>query len=127
MIDGALQTVWKGCVACLVRLFGVAKNLSMAERKGIYNHVAKHYRQNFDKEPPEFKMFTQEEIADLFGLEEDEESSGSRKTPPEPVDDFIYDDLFTEEPGESDGEDTDLDAVIREIEEIKGKFERYPK
>ena len=35
------------------------------DRKGVYNHLVKHYKQ-FDKEPPEFKDYEPDELISLF-------------------------------------------------------------
>ena len=121
VIDGALVTVWKGCVDTLIWLFSKAKNLSEAERKGIYDHIARHYRESFDREPPEFKLFTNEEIADLFGLDEDGED-GSRETPPEPVSGSVYEEVLMDGPGEREGDGSGLESVIEEVEKVKANL-----
>jgi len=56
IIDGEVRTVWRGVAAAMVALMGGRRKLQVPEndRKGIYNHLSRHYRQ-FDKEPPEFK------------------------------------------------------------------------
>lgn len=121
VIDGTLVTVWKGCVATLVWLFSKAKDLSEAERKGIYDHIAGHYRENFDREPPEFKLFTNEEVADLFGLDEDGEDD-SRETPPEPQSKSVYEGVLTDGPGEREGDDSGLESVIEEVGKLKANL-----
>ncbi|MFQ5841061.1 MAG: hypothetical protein ACE5I8_01380 [Thermodesulfobacteriota bacterium] len=115
---GTIVTVWRGCVAGMVRL----KNAPENERKGLYNHLAGHYRKNFDKEPPEFKFWTNEEIADLFGLNEDGEEDSSRNPPPEIVSSSVYDEVFTDDSGEREGDDSGLESVIEEVGKLKAKL-----
>jgi len=40
-------------------------NIPDADRKGVYNHLAKHYKQ-FDKEVPEFREYTETELKAMF-------------------------------------------------------------
>ena len=53
---GEHAVVWKGVAAAMAALLGARGGVDVPEedRKGIYNHLAKHY-QEFEKEPPEFK------------------------------------------------------------------------
>jgi len=50
------NTVWKGVSAAMNALLGGRGGVDIPEgdRKGVYNHLSKHYKE-FDKEPPEFK------------------------------------------------------------------------
>jgi hypothetical protein len=52
------NTVWKGVSAAMGALLGArgGVNIPDADRKGVYNHLAKHYAQ-FQKTPPEFKNY----------------------------------------------------------------------
>jgi hypothetical protein len=50
--DGTL--VWNGVAAAMTRLLHPATDIPDTDRRGVYNHLAAHYRQ-FDKEPPEFR------------------------------------------------------------------------
>lgn len=56
--DGDHAVVWKGVAAAMGALMGArgGVNIPASDKKGVYNHLAKHYKQ-FDKEPPEFKSF----------------------------------------------------------------------
>jgi HK97 family phage prohead protease len=62
------STVWRGVAAAMGVLLGArgGVNLPEGDRKGVYNHLAKHYRE-FEEEPPEFKGYTQGELDDMFG------------------------------------------------------------
>lgn len=116
VIDGALVTVWRGCVAALVRLFGTAKDLSEVDRKGIYNHIKKHYAQ-FDKEPPEFKDFSSEELAEIFGGEDDEDGSGQAR--PEPGSKGVYSAILKDDSAEGNEPPSRLASLIAEAEKVR--------
>lgn len=53
--DGSV--VWKGVEAAMKRLLQSSTDIPEGDRRGVYNHLAAHYRQ-FDKEPPEFRSIT---------------------------------------------------------------------
>lgn len=60
------KTVWRGVAAAMAVVFGARgglKGKALADRKTIYNHLAKHYK-DFDKAPPEFR----EENVTVFEL-----------------------------------------------------------
>jgi len=59
--------VWRGVAAAMVALLGGrgGVDISDKDRKGVYNHLVKHYKQ-FDKEPPEFREYTEDELEKLF-------------------------------------------------------------
>jgi len=61
--DGAQAVVWRGVSAGMAALFGARGGVKLptGDRKGVYNHLAKHYKQ-FDKEAPEFKDYSVEEL-----------------------------------------------------------------
>jgi hypothetical protein len=63
------KAVWRGVAAAMAALLGARGGVQIpdSDKKGVYNHLAKHYAQ-FDKEVPEFKM-VEEQI--LKGLEEE--------------------------------------------------------
>lgn len=50
------KCVWRGVTAAMGAVLGARGGVAIpdADKKGVYNHLAKHYKQ-FDKEPPEFK------------------------------------------------------------------------
>lgn len=59
------KTVWRGVAAAMAALMGArgGVNIPDADRRGVYNHLAKHYA-DFDKEAPDFKMA--DEIIDKY-------------------------------------------------------------
>ncbi|MEM3370023.1 MAG: HK97 family phage prohead protease, partial [Candidatus Micrarchaeia archaeon] len=69
-----LKAVWRGVAAAMAALLGArgGVNIPDADKEGVYNHLAKHYKQ-FNKEPPEFhKEYTSdEEILKACGLNEE--------------------------------------------------------
>lgn len=60
--EGRHAVVWRGVVAAMSALLGARGGFDVPEedRRGIYNHLAKHYRE-FDEEPPPFEA-AQEQI-----------------------------------------------------------------
>jgi len=71
------QVVWRGVAAAMARLLQAGTQIPDGDRRGVYNHLARHYKQ-FDKEAPEFRTLEElealgeEEIRGLF-LEGEEE------------------------------------------------------
>jgi len=59
--------VWRGVTAAMGALLGArgGVNIPDADRKGVYNHLARHYKE-FDEEPPEFKDYSAEELYQRF-------------------------------------------------------------
>lgn len=62
---GNHKAVWHGVAAAMGALLGArgGVNIPDGDRKGVYNHLAKHYKQ-FDKDVPEFKEY-EEDILEL--------------------------------------------------------------
>lgn len=75
VIDGELKTVWRGVTAAMAALLGArgGANIQDEERKAVYNHLTKHYRQ-FEEEPPEFKDY-QTAAEEMIALLQNEEIS----------------------------------------------------
>lgn len=65
--SGAHPVVWRGVAAAMGALLGArgGVNIPDGDRKGCYNHLKKHYKQ-FDKEPPDFREYSEEELKELF-------------------------------------------------------------
>ena len=55
VVDGMLSVVWSGVSAAMQVLLGARGGVDVPEgdRRGIYSHLARHYRQ-FDREVPEY-------------------------------------------------------------------------
>lgn len=56
------ECVWRGVAAAMSRLLQAGTQIPDEGRRGVYNHLARHYEQ-FDREPPEFR--TNAELAAL--------------------------------------------------------------
>lgn len=66
------NTVWRGVAAAMVALLGGRGGVDIPDddRRGVYGHLSRHYGE-FDKDPPEFKHYTE---ADLKAMETDTET-----------------------------------------------------
>lgn len=60
------KAVWRGVAAAMAALLGARGGVQIpdADRKGVYNHLKKHYAQ-FDKPAPDFKMVEDQVLAGL--------------------------------------------------------------
>lgn len=56
------EVVWRGVAAAMARLLQAGTQIPDGDRRGVYNHLRRHYEQ-FDREPPEFR--SNEELAAL--------------------------------------------------------------
>lgn len=67
--DGKLITAWSGVKAAMGSLLGSRGGVDIPqdEKKGVYNHLAKHYKE-FGKDAPELKEYN---IIELLDLEEE--------------------------------------------------------
>jgi len=61
------NVVWRAVAAAMGALLGARGGVRIPaeDRQGVYNHLAKHYKQ-FDKEPPEFKEYDEPELREMF-------------------------------------------------------------
>jgi HK97 family phage prohead protease len=64
--DG-LKAVWAGVRAAMGAILGARGGVDIptGDKKGVYNHLAKHYA-HWDKEAPEFKDYSEDELKVLF-------------------------------------------------------------
>lgn len=55
---------WQGLTAAMGALLGARGGVQVpsGDRRGIYNHLARHYRDDFDRDPPEFRSVDSSEI-----------------------------------------------------------------
>lgn len=67
IVDDELKVVWMGTIAAMGAILGARDGVEIpeAEVQAVYDHLAGHYAQ-FEKEPPELKTYTEEELRDLF-------------------------------------------------------------
>ena len=73
-------TVWKGVAAAMAALLGARGGVAIPDKdkKGVYNHLAKHYEE-FGKKPPAFKEYeNEEEILKACGIEEIDTDVGTK-------------------------------------------------
>lgn len=65
-------TVLRGVQAAMGALLGARGGVDIpdTDRKGVYNHLARHYAQ-YDAEPPEFRSYTEVELKELFTEEKE--------------------------------------------------------
>jgi regulator of replication initiation timing len=57
IVDGRLHVIWKGVVAAMQVTLGARDGVDVpqSEHRGVYNHLARHYRQ-FEKETPPYHV-----------------------------------------------------------------------
>lgn len=65
--EGQHSAVLRGVFAAMAALLGArgGTNIPESDRRGVYNHLVKHYKQ-FDREPPIFKTYTDIELEEIF-------------------------------------------------------------
>ena len=112
IIEDKLVAIWSGVVAAMGALLGArgGTDIPDAERKAVYNHLARHYR-DFDREPPEFKEYDE---AQLENIEKGNEPDHVEGEPPDVPECEVP---TTEEPT------TDLDNIKQELFERLEEFE----
>jgi HK97 family phage prohead protease len=69
--SGVGPAVWRGVAAAMAALLGARGGVQIpdADRRGVYNHLARHYEQ-FEKEPPNFKLVSL--VCDIITISEEE-------------------------------------------------------
>jgi len=62
---GGHAVVWRGVIAAMAALLGARGGVDIPDndRRAVYNHLAKHYRE-FDEEPPEFRHVDDQTLKD---------------------------------------------------------------
>lgn len=68
--DGQLIAIWSGVTAAMAALLGARGGVDIpdSDRRGVYNHLARHYRDH-DREVPEFRDYSPD---DLVAIEDDQ-------------------------------------------------------
>lgn len=76
IIDGKLTAVWGGIKAAMGALLGARGGVDISdnERKAAYNFLVGYYKK-LDREPPEFREYTEDELKEMFPDEGKEEIS----------------------------------------------------
>jgi HK97 family phage prohead protease len=75
LASGDHACVWRGVTAAMGRLMQAATQIPDGDRRGCYNHLSRHYRDDFSEEPPEFRSYSEAEWKQLFEENEDETST----------------------------------------------------
>lgn len=67
VLNGRLTAIWGGVARAMATLFGARGGVDIPDkdRKATYNFLRTYY-ERFDKEPPEFREYTEEELKELF-------------------------------------------------------------
>lgn len=61
------RVIWRGVAAAMGALLGARGGVAIpgGDRRSVYSHLKSHYGQ-FDKEPPEFRDYTEAEVKEIF-------------------------------------------------------------
>ena len=80
IVGDQVVTVWKGVVSAMAKLIGANGGVDMPEgdKRKVYNHLAKHYKQ-FGKEAPDFKFVITGELKEMFDVVGDITADVSQK------------------------------------------------
>jgi len=66
VVNGKLTAIWGGVFRAMAALLGARGGVDIGgDKKAAYNFLASYYRR-FDKEPPEFREYTEDELEKLF-------------------------------------------------------------
>jgi len=67
IVDGEMKVLWKGVYSAMAALLGARGGVEIQEedKQGVYDHIKKHYEQ-FGKDVPELKEYTQIDLDKLF-------------------------------------------------------------
>lgn len=89
VVDGELKHHLRGARAAMGALLGARGGVDIpdGEREGVFDHLAREIRRFPDKEPPEFRELTDEEVDELLAPEQskepektgDEDKAGHKK------------------------------------------------
>ena len=90
--------VWRGVAAAMGALLGARGGVDIPtnDRLGVYNHLAKHYKE-FDKEPPVLKRYTEKEWEEFMKQQDDFQNKNNNKREVKKMDELTK--LFKEVTG----------------------------
>lgn len=99
VVDGQLKTNFRGCIAVIQVLNGGRGGVDIPddERKGVYNHVAKHLREEWDYEPPELRFVNVYSVYNLLTALNEKVDALLAKGQDQPQNPGISNDLKTED------------------------------
>ena len=126
VIDGELCVVWRGVAAAMAALMGArgGVNIPDKDRRGVYNHLAKHYKQ-FDKQPPSFEAVEAIRKANEINKIIDELSDEDAKAVAETLREADYDLGKNTLQSEAQGEMTEK-LESKPEEKVEEKVEQKP-
>ncbi len=64
--DTGHKAIWRGVAAAMAALMGARGGVDIpdSDRRGVYNHLSKHYTQ-YDREAPEFSSYNEAELKEI--------------------------------------------------------------
>ena len=119
--SGVGPAVWRGVAAGMAALMGGRGGVDVPEsdKRGIYNHLASHYKQ-WDKEPPEFRAYSEEELLKLFP----EVVDGADESDAEPI---INDGQVIDSASTHDASEAELEAVTESLSVLLATYKEVIK
>jgi len=112
IVGGAFRAVWRGVSAAMGSLVFGARGGRIedeGDRRGVYNHLAKHYAQ-WDKPAPEFREMDEAELREAFPALY--VGQGDEGIPPEELDALAREITVLRQ-------SLDMDALRRELKRLK--------
>lgn len=126
----SLKAVWKGVAAAMAAIMGSRGGVDMpdADRKSVYGEIAKYYKK-FDKEAPELKTASSDEIVDKGAVAEELAADEAQDAKMGMLEDFweviyAFCDVFYDEETSPDQFSTLLNEAIGILQQVAdGKYQ----